>query len=192
MSDFRLSLVVVLMIGALALAQPAVDAPLMPMQSFAPGMSPAVVSSVVVGQYVFTADANVVWGLNIDEATNEQTLFKDSLSGVTQMWGWCANWYKVSTCRLHVIAGPSVVMYCMNTSTVWRAAMYSASNGTFDIVSMPNPSYSLLPSPSYMYPVVVPYEDGNGAFLCSGRKPLVWLLPERSSRRRCSLSMCKI
>ncbi|CUE74266.1 GPI-anchored surface protein, putative [Bodo saltans] len=168
---FYLSVVTVVLTSAgFVSAQPEITAPLMRMHTFASGQSPAVVATVVLGNFAFTADANVVWGLNLEVAVNEQTPFQDTLTGVTQMWSWCVDPSKVDTCRLHVIAGPTVVMYSLNESAVWRAAEFSLSNGgVFDIISQPSPSFALSPSPSYMFPVVVPYfGSSSGAIFVLG------------------------
>ncbi|CUG90072.1 Hypothetical protein, putative [Bodo saltans] len=145
------------LVVAVALAQPAVNAPLLAQSSYITGNgSRAVVGVVLASNYAFTADMNGVRGTNINKASNEETPFWDSLPGVTQMWAWCSNWTEGITCNLYVIAGPAVALYQMSETSVWRASTFLAGNGaTFDIISDDR-------SPSYMYPAMLPMSNGSG------------------------------
>ncbi|CUG06075.1 Hypothetical protein, putative [Bodo saltans] len=150
------------LVASVALAQPAVNAPLLPQSSYVTGTgSSAVVGVVLASNYAFTADSNGVWGTNINKASNEESPFWDALPGVTQMWAWCSNWTNANTCNLHVIAGPAVALYQMNETTVWRASTFLAENATFNIISDSR-------SPSYMYPAMLPMADGSGYFYVLG------------------------
>ncbi|CUG86499.1 membrane-associated protein, putative [Bodo saltans] len=139
-----------------------VNAPQVPQFTYATGEgSPATVGATVVGLYAFTADAYSVWGLNIDTPANEQVPFQDSLFGVTQIWGWCGSQGNLNTCRLHVIAGPTLVMYKMNETTVWRASTFTVTNATFNMMS--DGTLTAM-SP----PVVLPYGSGSGSLFVIG------------------------
>jgi hypothetical protein len=152
------------LVAAVALAQPAVNAPLLPQSNYIAGTgSDAVVGVVLASSYAFTADSNGVWGTNVTKASNEQMPFWDALPGVTQMWAWCGNWTNASTCHLHVIAGPTVALYYMNETMVWRAATFMAKNATFNIVSDSR-------SPSYMYPAMMQSADGMSMFFVIGTR----------------------
>jgi hypothetical protein len=161
----KLVLIAVLL-AAVALAQPAVNAPLLPQYNFIAGSgSDAVVGVVMAADYAFTADGKGVWAMNSSMPANSEKPFWDALPGVTQMWSWCGNWTNASTCHVHVIAGSGVVLYKMNETTIWRAASFWAQNATFDIISQSG-SYN----PSYMYPAILPKADNIGAFFVVGTR----------------------
>ncbi|CUG93951.1 Hypothetical protein, putative [Bodo saltans] len=147
-------------------AQLEFDAPLMPEYTYTPqgAQDGSIVGAVAVGNFGFSADASFVWGLNLNIPPNLQTPFQDPLTGVTQMWAWCADWNEVNTCRLHVIAGPTLVMYSMNATNVWRAAtLTEPSNATFDIAtSSPSGGFPNL------YPTILSWDDGSRAIFVQG------------------------
>ncbi|CUG77649.1 GPI-anchored surface protein, putative, partial [Bodo saltans] len=152
---------------AISLAEPVVNAPLMPIVNYfsaGNGSGGPVVSAVLIGDFAFTADSTGVWGMNVNNAANTKPAFYDAQTGVTQMWAWCKSWANTSSCSLHVIAGSDLVLYKMNDIAVWRAASFRTFQATFDIIS-DSPL-----TPSYMYPVVLPSEDGTSAFFVLGTR----------------------
>ncbi|CUG06069.1 membrane-associated protein, putative [Bodo saltans] len=157
-------LVLLLLTATVLLAQPNVNVPLMPLSNYIAGNDRAVIGAVLVGDFAFTADFTGLWGININDAAHQKVTFFDAYNqarAVTQMWAWCKSWVNLSSCSLHVIAGSLVVLYKMNDTAVWRAASFRAPKATFDIISDSR-------SPSYMYPPVLPSEDGTRAFFVLG------------------------
>lgn len=159
-------LLIAALTAALALAQPLVNAPLLPVYAdIATANDAATTGAVSLGGWAFTGGSMGVYALNITapQGTNNSQYFFPTSYAVSQIFAF-GNWSNQSTMGVIAIAKNTLTLYKFNDTMVWRQAWFWAPNASFDIQADSSVT------PSYMYPAFAENPSGSGWMFILGTK----------------------
>lgn len=159
-------LLLIAALAALALAQPLVNAPLLPVfTDIETANDAATTGAVTLGGWAFTGGSQGVYALNISapQGTNSSQFFFPTRYAVSQIFAF-GNYSNISSMGVIAISKNLLTLYQFNSTMVWRQAWFWAQNASFDIQADSSVT------PSYMYPAFAANPSGSGWMFVLGTK----------------------